>query len=207
VENTGTIRGMRLSPTYPIRTSRLVLRPLGDADVDQLLAYRGRAEVCRYLPFAPMTRQVLQRRLAGDLSRTEITQEGQALTLGALDGDTGRLLGDVVLFFHSAAHAAGEIGYVFSPDAGGHGYATEACSTLLALAFEQLGLHRVTARLDGRNDPSARLAARLGMRQEAHLVRSTMFKGEWSDELVFAMLAEEWPRSPAHRVHREGRVS
>ena len=33
---------------------------------------------------------------------------------------------------------------------------------------------------------------RLGLRQEAHFVRNEFLKGEWTDELVFAMLAEEW---------------
>jgi RimJ/RimL family protein N-acetyltransferase len=33
---------------------------------------------------------------------------------------------------------------------------------------------------------------RLGMRQEAHFRESEIFKGEWGDELVFAMLEEEW---------------
>ena len=36
-----------LRPTYPIRTGRLLLRPLGLADVDALLAYRSRPDVCR----------------------------------------------------------------------------------------------------------------------------------------------------------------
>ena len=74
---------------------------------------------------------------------------------------------------------------------------SKVASGELALAFDHLGLHRVVARLDARNDPSARLAARLGMRQEAHFVSNEMFKGEWSDEIVYAMLAEEWPTSPA----------
>jgi RimJ/RimL family protein N-acetyltransferase len=54
------------------------------------------------------------------------------------------------------------------------------------------------ARLDERNDASARLARRLGMRQEARLVHNEFFKGEWSTELDFAMLADEWStlRSP-----------
>ena len=190
---------MKLSPHYPVATTRLHLRPLEIRDVDALLTYRGDPEVCRYLPFPPMTRDFLLERLEGDLSRTEITQEGQALVLGVVAKDTRRLLGDVVLFFHSREHGAGEIGYVMHPEARGHGYAHEACLALLGLAFEELGLHRVVARIDGRNEPSARLARRLGMRQEAHFVRNEMFKGEWSDELVFAMLAEEWPRSPAHR--------
>jgi len=33
---------------------------------------------------------------------------------------------------------------------------------------------------------------RLGMRQEAHLRHNEWFKGEWGDELIFAILAEEW---------------
>jgi len=63
---------------------------------------------------------------------------------------------------------------------------------LLHLAFDDLGLRRVIARLDAENRPSARLAARLGMRQEAHLVQNEWFKGRWSDELDFAVLEHEW---------------
>jgi RimJ/RimL family protein N-acetyltransferase len=188
---------VHLTPTYPVATERLDLRPLADPDIDELLTYRGRADVCRYLPFEPMTREVLRDRLDTDLSRSGITAEGESLTLGVRVRETGRLVGDVVLFFRSREHAGGEIGYVFHPDAGGRGYASEACSALLALAFDQLGLHRVIARLDRRNEASARLAARLGMRREAHFVRHEMVKGEWVDSLVYAMLAEEWPGSAA----------
>jgi RimJ/RimL family protein N-acetyltransferase len=63
---------------------------------------------------------------------------------------------------------------------------------MLRLGFEELGLHRIIARLDERNEPSARLAQRLGMRLEARLVENEFFKGEWSNELDFAMLREEW---------------
>lgn len=197
---------MHLRPDYPINTARLALRPLRADDIDALLAYRGDAEVCRYLPFEPMTRQELADRLSGDLSRHEISDEGQALTSGVIERDTGRMVGDVVLFLRSREHAGGELGYVFHPEAGGRGYAGEACAAVLALAFEDLGLHRVVARLDARNDASARLAARLGMRLEAHFVRNELFKGEWSDEVVFAMLADEWPDSPAHSQRAASRA-
>ena len=182
-------------------TSRLLLRPLSTDDVDDLLAYRGRADVCRFLPFEPMSRERLLERLAGDYSRTVLTDQGQSLTLGAQVRATGRLVGDVVLFLHSVEHRGGELGYVFHPDAQGRGYATEACAAVLALAFDQLGLHRIVARLDARNTASARLAERLGMRREAHFVLNEMFKGEWSDEVVYAMLAREWPHSAARGVH------
>jgi RimJ/RimL family protein N-acetyltransferase len=50
--------------------------------------------------------------------------------------------------------------------------------------------------MDERDEPSVRVAARLGMRQEARLVCNEFFKGEWSTELDFAMLAEEWYARP-----------
>jgi RimJ/RimL family protein N-acetyltransferase len=187
---------VQLSPTYPIMTARLRLRPLTTDDIPALLTYRGDAEVCRYLPFAPMDAEVLGARLGGDLGRTAITGEGGALTLGAETIADGRLIGDVVLFFHSEELAGGEIGYVFHPGVGGQGYASEACSAMLDLAFDELGLHRVTATMDARNTDSARLAGRLGMREEAHHVRSEKFKGEWADLLIFALLAEEWRNQP-----------
>lgn len=193
-------RQLELRPVYPVRTSRLLLRPLTPGDVDALLAYRSRPDVCRYVPFEPMDRQVISERLARVWATTELTDEGQSLTLGVEITATGDLVGDVILFWHSREHRGGEIGYVVNPDFAGRGYATEAAHAVLRLGFDDLGLHRIVARIDERNEPSARLARRLGMRQEARLVHNELFKGEWSTELDFAMLADEWP---AHR-HVDG---
>jgi RimJ/RimL family protein N-acetyltransferase len=46
--------------------------------------------------------------------------------------------------------------------------------------------------MEARNGASARLASRLGMRQEAHHRSSEMFKGEWADILIYALLDSEW---------------
>jgi RimJ/RimL family protein N-acetyltransferase len=181
-----------LSPRYPIRTERLLLRPLTTDDVNALLAYRSRPDVCRYVPFEPMTVDVINDRLRAMWSRTEFTDEGQAITLGVELAATGQLVGDVILFWHSRIHAGGEVGYVVNPDFSGHGYATEAAAGMLRLGFEELGLRRIVARIDERNEPSARVAQRLGMRLEARLIENELFKGEWGNELDFAMLAREW---------------
>ncbi|GIF74792.1 GNAT family N-acetyltransferase [Asanoa siamensis] len=183
---------LELHPTYPVRTERLLLRPLTTADTDALLAYRSRPDVCRYVPFEPMTPEVIADRLAGMWATTSLTDEGQALTLGIELAATGQLVGDVVLFFHSRLHRGGEIGYVVNPDFEGNGYATEASRALLGLAFDDLGLHRVIGRIDERNEPSAKVLRRLGLRQEARLVHNELVKGEWSTELDFAILADEW---------------
>ena len=97
-----------------------------------------------------------------------------------------------MLHWQSALHRNGEVGYVFHPGRSGRGYATEAVHHLLRLAFEDLGLRRVVARVDAENEASARLCRRLGMRLEARLVENEWFKERWSDELDFALLDREW---------------
>nr|WP_111654217.1 GNAT family N-acetyltransferase [Actinoplanes lutulentus] len=183
---------MDFVPTYPIRTERLLLRPLTVADADGLLAYRSRPEIHPYIPTEPWDRERALDRLNTVFTNTELTDEGQALGLGVELRETGQLVGDVTLFYRSREHLGGEVGYVFNPDFGGHGYATEAARAMLRLGFEEVGLRRIVARIDERNTASANVARRLGMRQEALLVENEFFKGEWSSELQFAMLAAEW---------------
>lgn len=188
---------MNLAPVYPVRSARLLLRPLSAADVEALLTYRSLPEVCQYVPFTPMGPEDVLARLRGPWSCHALTQEGDALVLGAELADTGDLVGDVMLRWISAEHQCGELGYVLNPAHSGRGLATEAVHAVLHLAFDDFGLHRVMARLDARNTASARLAARLGMRQEAHLIENEWFKDEWTDELDFALLGREWPSAAA----------
>jgi RimJ/RimL family protein N-acetyltransferase len=184
--------GMVLRPSYPVSTARLRLRPLVLADVDSLVAYRSRPEVCRYVPFEPMDRETVADRVAGRWARHEVVAAGDALFLGVELASSAQVVGDVMLSFTSAEHRGGEVGWVVNPDHSGQGYATEAAHAVLHLAFDGLRLHRVVARVDARNHPSLRLATRLGMRREAHLVANEWFQGEWSDEIDFALLDDEW---------------
>jgi RimJ/RimL family protein N-acetyltransferase len=186
-----------LVPSLPVRSARLVLRRLVPADAAAVAAYRSVPEVCRYVPFEPMDAAAVTARIEGPWASPALRGDGDAVTLGVERADTGEVIGDLMLRWLSAEHAGGEIGYVFSPAQAGLGFATEAAHAALHIAFGEFGLHRVIARLDVRNTASARLAARLGMRQEAHLVQNEWFKGEWTDELDFAMLAGELP---SHRL-------
>lgn len=179
---------------FPIQTDRLLLRPLNpETDVDDVVAYQSRADVCRYIPYEPRTREQVAERLADpERTRSGLDNDGQVMSLAVELLESGRVIGDVVLIYTSAEHQCAEIGYVFNPDHHGNGYATEACQALLLLAFDELKVHRVIARIDDRNEPSAAVLRRLGMRQEAHLIENELFKGEWTNEIDFAVLATEW---------------
>ena len=183
---------MEVRPVYPLRTARLLLRPLTVEDTDALLSYRSLEEVCRFVPFEPMNRETIMERLEGRWAQTAFTADNAGVILGVELADGARLVGDVTLFQWSELHRCAELGWILDPAHSGHGYATEAAAELMRLGFQELGLHRIVARVDARNDPSLRLAERLGMRREAHLIENEWFKGGWSDEIDFAMLETEW---------------
>lgn len=181
-----------LTPELPIRTERLLLRLYTEDDLDDVYAMQARPDVARYLYWGPRNRDEARESLGKKIASNRLRAEGDDLTLAVVLPDAGTVIGDVLLVWVSGEHRQGEIGYIFHPDHGGHGYATEAARVMLRLGFEGLGLHRISGRLDARNTASAGVLERLGMRREAHLVQNELVKGEWTDEMIYAILEDEW---------------
>ncbi len=183
---------VRYAPDYPIETSRLRLRPFSRGDVDAVYSYRSRPDVSEYLFDPPLTHGQCAEAVRARAGQVAFSAEGDKILLGVECRDDGRLIGEVSLIWRSIADLQAEIGYILHPDAQGNGLATEAAQALLAFGFEVAGLHRIYARCDARNTASARVMARLGMRQEAHFREHLQVKGRWDDELVCAILDREW---------------
>jgi RimJ/RimL family protein N-acetyltransferase len=185
-----------LQPRYRITTDRLVLRPFTEADHDAVHAYESRPDVARYLYWQPRDRDTSRTFLDKKITRTALHDEGDALDLAITlrhdDPHKGHVIGSVLLIWTSKEHRQGEIGYILHPDHHGHGYAAEAARVMLHLGFHDLGLHRITGRLDARNTASARVLEKLHMRHEATLIENEFVKGEWASEAVYAILDSEW---------------
>jgi RimJ/RimL family protein N-acetyltransferase len=181
-----------LAPSYPIATERLLLRPLTPADLDGLHALFGRDDVSRYLNWEPMDRERAGALLERRLTQTAFGKEGEGIALALEERATGRFVGEVILRLTSEESRQGEIGWSLHPDAQGKGYATEAGRELLRLGFEKMGLHRIVAECDPRNEASIRVMERLGMRRESHRLESVWLKGEWVGSIEYAMLEQEW---------------
>lgn len=180
-------------PTSPIETERLVLRTHVPEDIDALYEIRSRPDVNTYLYSSAMSRAEVQAKLDERIAKySKLTEPGDSLLLAIVRKDSGTLIGDVSLNWLPGEHQQVEIGYVLHPDHYGLGFATEASRPLLRIAFENLKAHRVRGRLDARNTASARVLEKLGMRKEAHLRENEFVKGEWADELEYAILVSEW---------------
>jgi RimJ/RimL family protein N-acetyltransferase len=190
--------GPLLRITEPIRTDRLLLRTLTADDLDDVFAYAGRDDVIRYLPWPKRDREGVAEHMTRRLN-TVLAADNDvivlAIELPASPDEPNarpRVIGDMTLVLSSVEHRQATIGWVLNPEFQGKGYASEAASRVLSMAFNQLGSHRVIAELDPRNTASAALCQRLGMRLEAHFVHSEIFKGEWGDLAVYAILDVEW---------------
>lgn len=177
---------------FPRYTRRLELRFHTAEDAADLLRVYSQESVARYLLEDRWDEEYTQEQLAKRISRVTLDQEPHALAL-VVANDTGRYVGDLALWLTDIPHRQAEIGWVSDPQCAGLGYLREAASELLTLAFGPLRVHRVVAHMDARNAASAALAERLGFRKEGYLRGDLFSKNEYTDTLIYGMLAEDLP--------------
>ena len=174
-----------------IETDRLVLRPFQLADFSAYAAYHIRTDVYRFLYSSPPDRDTLKRIFTAVI-RPVFAKQGDEFKLAVVTKDGGHLVGEVLLKFANEYALQGEVGYIFDPAYAGKGFATEATRAIINYGFDQLGLHRIFARLDTSNSGSIGVVERLKLRREAHFVDNDRFNGVWGSEFVYAILHNEW---------------
>jgi RimJ/RimL family protein N-acetyltransferase len=173
-----------------ITTERLVLRRFRAADAPVLAEYRSDPQVALYqswdAPF-PLLRAetAVANFMASDPDKAGWFQ--YAIERAA----DQRLIGDVGVHLHDNLMQA-ELGFTLAREHQGQGYATEAVHAVLDRLFRLQGLHKVTGECDARNTASAGLMERLGFTREGHLRQQTYIKGEWTDDLLYGLLATEF---------------
>ena len=195
---------MTLGPASPpFETERLRLRPFCAEDWPFYADCHSRGEVYRYLYAAAPTGPALEEKF-GRVLQPRFEQDGDVFRLAVIRKADDAAMGEVLLKLASRDALQGEIGYIFHPDFGGQGYATEAVAAMLGIGFEEIGFHRIFARLNAANAGSVGVMERLGLRREAHLIQNDRFEGRWGDEYVYALLKAEWQDrsrpSPDQRV-------
>ncbi|WP_371404825.1 GNAT family N-acetyltransferase [Kribbella sp. NBC_00662] len=170
------------------RTERLTLRRFTPTDAERFAAYRSDPVVARYQGWeAPVAldeaQETVERFAAGD-------PEAPGWFQYAVDMD-GVLIGDLGLNLHENLMQA-ELGFTLATQYQGKGYASEAVRGLLEHLFVERELHRVSAEADARNTASSRLLERVGFTREGLRLSNTWFKGEWTDDLLFGYLRDDY---------------
>jgi RimJ/RimL family protein N-acetyltransferase len=171
---------------------RVLLRRFQPADLAAFVAYRSCPQVARFQSWDAPYRRAEGERFITDMMRRQPDTAGEWFQFAVALRQTTELIGDCAALPDAEDPRQCEIGFTLAVEHQGHGYATEAASLLVGYLFGSRGKHRITARCDARNGASAAVLERLAMRQEGHLRQSTWAKGEWTDDLLYAVLDQEW---------------
>ena len=172
-------------------SSRLLLRPIHLADASAVFQYRSNHLANRYQGWIPETIADVDDFIVNRVS-PEINEPGTWFQFVIIIQDTGELIGDIGVHFSAENNFQVELGITLNEVFQGNGYATEALREIISYLFNHLGKRRITASIDPRNLRSVHLFERLGFRREAHFRESLLINGEWVDDLVYAILRNEW---------------
>ena len=182
-----------MTPPDKIMTERFLLRRFarkdGDPIHDAVLA--SLPELSLWLPWAHAN---YGRDDASAYIRESMQswKEGKAFDFAIRSpNDPGRHLGNISVWHVSRLGKVGEIGYWVRSDAASNGIATEATSAMLRLGFGSLGLHKITLRIAVGNEPSLRVAEKLGFTREGILREELRVQGKWLDHVLYSMLEHE----------------
>jgi RimJ/RimL family protein N-acetyltransferase len=174
-----------------IRTQRLRLRALESRDARRIFEYRSHPDVSRFQSWGTDSVHAIESYIL-ELAAIEPGTPGPWYQIG-ITLPTTKLIGDCGFRVSESEPLQAEVGIALAPEFQKRGYATEALRALLQyIFFLKLGKHRIFGSVDPSNFASIKLLQRVGMRQEAHFVRSLWFKDQWVDEVIFVILASDW---------------
>jgi [ribosomal protein S5]-alanine N-acetyltransferase len=170
-----------------LESSRLLLRPYRADDapaVQRLAGDRRIADTTTTIPH-PYPDGAAEAWIATHTNDFEARKQATfAVTLRS----TGELLGTVSLLDVSVVHARAELGYWIGAPYWGQGYCTEAVCRLIPFAYEELGTTRLVARCFARNEASARVMEKSGLRREGLLIQHTLKNGRFEDVLLYGLV-------------------
>lgn len=176
--------------TPVLTTERLVLRPLAVSDAPALYTVFSDPTVVRYWSAEPWTdisfaEAAIARALEAYRDEAELRF---AIELAA----SGELIGTVALHHFFNQNKRCELGYALASAHWGRGYACEALEAALEHGFREVGLNRVEADIDPRNEASGRVLEKLGFRKEGYMPQRWLVHGEYADTVNYGLLRAYW---------------
>jgi len=169
--------------------STVTMRELRASDAPSLFALLTAEEVSRFISPPPSSVEgferfiawTLRQRHAGSYACFAVTLDGSDTAIGIFQ------LRELEPGFGTA-----EWGFAIGSPYWGSGAFQEAGELMLAFAFETVGVHRLEARAAVRNGRGNGALRKMGAVQEGRLRKSFLKNGEYLDQTLWTILAEDW---------------
>lgn len=163
-----------------LRTPRLTLSALTEADWPFFLALRQSPDIMRFMGDIA-TEQEIRTRFEGRM------QDGQLLIIR---DRSGQQVGDIGLHISQHNPLEADVGYAIAPSAQGKGYASEALLALRDYAFHQTQATALNAWVLAENQGSVRLLEKLGFTRVQVLEKAFTLNGVDYDDWVYRLEKE-----------------
>jgi len=189
------------NPVYRIETKRLVVRCYNPSDASMLAeSVAESVEHLRpWMPWVHSEPELIEVKIQRLKTFRGMFDLGQDYIYGIFNPEETKLLGGTGL--HTRLGDSGlEIGYWIHKDFTNQGLVTESTAGLIKVAFQIIHIHRIEIHCDPANLASAAIPRKLSFTHEGTLRAKTRFLEHWSDSMVWGLLENEYPDSPASKA-------
>ena len=145
-----------------LETERLLLRQWRLSDFEPYAEICADEEIMRYIGGKALSRTEAWRHMAMIVGHWQLLGYGH---FAVEEKATGKFIGRIG-FLNPAGWPAFEIGWTLGRDSWGKGYATEGARRALEWAFDELDKDHVISLIHPENEPSIKVARRLGEKEE-----------------------------------------
>ncbi|MDA3866429.1 MAG: GNAT family protein [Salinivirgaceae bacterium] len=181
---------METNNAMKLETERLRMRPVTIEDKSAIFEYRSDSETNKYQGSIPNSLSDVEA-FINKLAK-HINEPSSWFQLVIIERASEEIIGDLGIHFFGSENKQTEIGCTLNKIYHHRGYATEAVRSVIDYLFHDLNKHRIIASIDPANESSIKLVERLGFRKEAHFVKSLFINGQWVDDIVYALLKDDW---------------
>ena len=178
---------LRLEDLPIINGKKVRLRPITEADTDNIVRWRNNPEVLQFFIFRePFTRQMHENWL-----KTRVAT-GQVIQYIIEEKGSGRSVGSVYFRDVDQKNESAEYGiFIGEDDARGKGFGSETAKLFTDFGMDVLGIHRISLRLIGSNKAARRSYERAGFDMEGVFADMVKLDGQFTDIVFMAKLKEE----------------
>jgi RimJ/RimL family protein N-acetyltransferase len=170
----------------------ITLRELRESDADSLFAMLTTEEVARFISPPPTTAEGFKKFIAWTIrQRTAGTYACFAVTLKGYD----TAIGIFQVRELEAGFGTAEWGFAIGSPFWGTGVFQESAELTLEFSFETLGVHRLEARAAVKNGRGTGALLKVGAVQEGILRKSFVRNGERMDQVLYAIIEDDWRAS------------
>jgi ribosomal-protein-alanine N-acetyltransferase len=186
----------------PVMTGSMVtLRDLRLSDAPTLLALLSTEEVARFISPPPTTVEGFERFIAWTHRERAA---GHYVCFGVVPHGMDTAVGIFQIRQLEPGFATAEWGFAIGSAYWGTGVFLDAAKRAVDFAFESIGVHRLEARAAVANGRGNGALSKMGAVQEGVLRRSFLRDGQYHDQILWTILAEDWRHGKAVwgvRVH------